>query len=245
MQQLDRGLTKNMGDELRRRGETDLTNYERRYAAVSDLRDAARSQMESAEAARLTDRLGFYINPRNWFSAHQRIAGAPTTGRLLERGLGRLDRAGIPPPPDTTAPATTPLPALPGPGGTSPTSWDPSMGTQAQSGPGGPRSPVPPFAMGEGFNPGPLARIPGRSYRTLTPIEGGTATPTPSPFSNEERGSIPFADTQAGMRAKLQAVIDSPDSTQLQKSKAANDMRKLKGTTTGAGRRGVPAPPPQ
>ena len=191
--------------------------------------------------------------------------------RLLVKAFNQLGKSGLTAPEAVgkVAPFTPTNRMLPGPGLTGPGStFDPSLqggvrgnlplkpgqagppvpAGASESGvvPGGPRNVVEPIQLGHMHKTGLPARIPGRPYLegTTAPTPAGTATPSPSSFSNEERGSIPFSGTQAEMRAKLRAVIDDPNATSLQKSKAANDLRKLKGTTTGAGRRGVPAPPP-
>lgn len=97
----DKAIVKKMFGELKSRGEPGMDELERRYAALSNIRDAASSQMNSAETFRLLDRLRFYFSPSRLFSAREYLKASPTSGRLMERGLNRFKRGGLEAPPIT------------------------------------------------------------------------------------------------------------------------------------------------
>jgi hypothetical protein len=59
-----RALQQVIGDELANRGEQGVTDFDRRYGALSEVRDAVQDQMNPAEATRLLDQVKAWISPQ-------------------------------------------------------------------------------------------------------------------------------------------------------------------------------------
>ena len=85
-------------DELQRQGEPGVNGPRRRYAALSDIRDAAQKQMNQAEAFRYSNRIRFHIG--TLLRPYENFAVDPSSGKLVQRGMQRLARskAGVTPP---------------------------------------------------------------------------------------------------------------------------------------------------
>jgi hypothetical protein len=249
----DKAIQEQMFAELRRRGEPGIDGLERRYAALSDLRDAARSQMNQAEAFRLLNRIGFYLNPKNLLGMHERLTATPSAGRLMQRGMKRLAGTELEPPPRPTqgpAPQTPANRMLPAVGETGEGGPHPALGTRA---PGGPATKLPPVRVGESGGarsefrgrepnlgvsstretPGKLAHTPGGKYRTpdVNVIKGGTATPEVRLRSNQPASSLPLADKWAEWRSKAQGIVDDPLASQADKVAARQTIKLLARTT--------------
>lgn len=85
-----------MFDTLHSLKEPGIDMLEKRYAALSNLKGAAESQMNQAEAFRLFSRVRYYLNPKNLVGGlHEGITSSPTSGRLMQKGMRRLKRAGL------------------------------------------------------------------------------------------------------------------------------------------------------
>jgi hypothetical protein len=249
----DRAIQQQMFAELRRRGELGIDGLERRYAALAELRDAARSQMNAAESFRLLDRIGFYLNPKNLVGMHERLTVRPTSGRLMEQGMKQLEKTGLEPPPRPSqgpAPQTPTNRMLPAVGETGQGGAHPALGDKA---PGGPSTKLPPVRVGESGGarsefrgrepnlgvsstretPGGLAKVPGQKYRTqdVNVIKGGTATPEVRLRSNEPSSSLPLADKWAEWRSKAQGIVDDPLASQADKVAARQTIKLLARTT--------------
>jgi len=180
----DRTIDNIITSHLQERGEPGIQELSRRYGAISNIRDAMRNQMNSAEAYRLFDEVRAYANPLNWPTLHERIPlSFARPGQQLEKGLERISRAGVQPPPGPgprfapTAPSA--LARIPG------RSYDVGLGQQA---PGGPNTALPPRIGYESFQTGPLvarprppvdlgAQAPGGPITALPP-RAGYASPT-------------------------------------------------------------------
>jgi len=84
-----------ISDELANRGEAGIRDFDRRYGALSEVRDALRDQMNSAEATRLLDQVRGWISPTGAIGMHERLPLTPSRGRTLETGLQRLARSSL------------------------------------------------------------------------------------------------------------------------------------------------------
>ena len=178
----DRAIQKQMFGELARRGEPGIDKLEQRYAALADLRDAARSQMNDAEKFRLFSQMRFYLSPSNLFGAREHITAAPSGGRLMARGLKRIESSGA------EAPAVTgPGSALPAP----PSRMLPPAGGSSPSGP---------ETVGRPAGQGPSTRrqiieAPGETPTQALAKRPGTAPTTTLPSSGRRLGGSPFTPT--------------------------------------------------
>jgi hypothetical protein len=94
-----------ISDELANRGEAGIRDFDRRYGALSEVRDALRDQMNSTEATRLLDQVRGWISPSGGVGLHERLPLTPSRGRTLETGLQRLARSSLQTP---TTPAPNP-----------------------------------------------------------------------------------------------------------------------------------------
>jgi hypothetical protein len=84
-----------ISDELANRGEAGIRDFDRRYGALSEVRDALRDQMNSTEATRLLDQVRGWISPTGAIGMHERLPLTPSRGRTLETGLQRLARSSL------------------------------------------------------------------------------------------------------------------------------------------------------
>lgn len=91
----DRSIIKEMGSFLKSKREPGMDEVERRYAALSDIRDAAQNQMTSTEVFRMLDGLRFYLSPSKLLGAREYFGATRRPGKLMQRGMKRLER-GIP-----------------------------------------------------------------------------------------------------------------------------------------------------
>jgi hypothetical protein len=157
-------LQQAISDELTNRGEQGVQDFDKRYSALSGVRDELQSQQNPAETTRLLDQIKAWISPGGAAGIHQRIPMVASPGRTLESGLNRLARsplappaavapnpppiAGLLPPPP---PILAPSPDMSGPvaagNRTAPMTWTPDMRNQvARQAPAPPPSVPPQFA---------------------------------------------------------------------------------------------------
>ncbi len=106
-----RALQDAISDELANRGEQGIQDFDKRYGAISEVRDALQSQMNPAEATRLLDQVKAWISPGGAAGIHQRLPIVASPGRTLESGLNRLARSPLTPP-ATAAPNPPPIAGL-------------------------------------------------------------------------------------------------------------------------------------
>lgn len=112
----DEALNTTIGQELHNRGLADLGSYERRYAALNQMRQQANVRRNPVEKARLFERIREVIPgfgaPRTYASGAV-LMGGP--GTKLEKGLKRLALSGIEPQRGVAPPAPPIAGALPPP----------------------------------------------------------------------------------------------------------------------------------
>jgi hypothetical protein len=192
----DREIATSMFDELKRRGEPGMDAVEKRYAALSNIRDTAQAQMNTAERMRLLEKFTIYINPSRYLGGRERLTVEPSAGRLMQKGSQKLAKSGIAP--DATkprvGPAIPPPPSrmLPAIGETTTEQSDPALGRQA---PGGPKTTLPPRPAPESESGTfPLARrvdlgkkAPGGPSTTPPPVRVGESGGAPSQFRSPRR----------------------------------------------------------
>lgn len=98
------------------------------------------------------------------------------------------------------------------------------LGRQA---PGVRNTAIPSIKVGESVTPGgKLARVEGRRYSELAPIQAGTATPAPRVLAGERGPTLPV-EQAAASRGKLQRILDDPNATAVEKSNARSKLRTL------------------
>jgi hypothetical protein len=233
----DRAIQQQMFAELRRRGEPGIDGLERRYAALAELRDAARSQMNAAESFRLLDRIGFYLNPKNLVGMHERLTVRPTSGRLMEQGMKQLEKTGIEPPPRPSqgpAPQTPTNRMLPAAGETGQGGAHPALGTRA---PGGPKTELPPrtgyesepgtFAIQRRVNLGKQA--PGGPKTTPPAREvgesGGARSEFRSPKRSTNLGVSSTRETPGGLAKVPGGKYRTPDVNVIKGGTATPEVR--------------------
>jgi hypothetical protein len=150
-----------ISDELANRGEQGVQDFDRRYGAISEVRDTLQDQMNPAESTRLLDQIKAWVSPGGAAGIHQRIPMVASPGRTLESGLNRLARstltppaatppnppqiAGLlPPPPPILAPPPDTSGPVPATGRTQPMVWTADMRNQvARQTPAPPPPPMP------------------------------------------------------------------------------------------------------
>lgn len=119
---LDQELTGSLNDTLQRNGETGVAAYERRYAALSSLRDQLQKRMNAAELDQpgIIKTGGRAINAviggtRGIASASQAAVADVNAGRSLEQGLSKLSGTDLQPTRSGAAPdiLNNPAPASP------------------------------------------------------------------------------------------------------------------------------------
>lgn len=99
LQALDRELSQAIGNELSNRGEAGIGAYERRYAALSQVRDQLQARTNMAELQRhnpISDVVGFARKP-SIAGASQAATANVNLGRMLENGFRKLADSGIVP----------------------------------------------------------------------------------------------------------------------------------------------------
>jgi hypothetical protein len=133
-------LQQTISDELANRGEAGIRDFDRRYGALSEVRDTLRDQMNSTEATRLLDQVRGWISPTGAIGMHERLPLTPSRGRTLETGLQRLARSPLqtpstpapnppriagqlPPPPPILAPPPDTSGPVPANERTAPVTW--------------------------------------------------------------------------------------------------------------------------
>lgn len=96
---LDVALGKNMNEVLTQNGEVGLRSYERRYAALSEVRDQLESRMNADELKRAMPLSGFVRSlaggKAGIASASQAAVANVNIGRRLQNGLMKLKDSGI------------------------------------------------------------------------------------------------------------------------------------------------------
>ena len=193
-----------ISDELANRGEAGIRDFDRRYGALSEVRDALRDQMNSTEATRLLDQVRGWISPTGAVGMHERLPLTPSRGRTLETGLQRLARSSLqtpttpaPNPPRIAGQLPAPRPILAPPADTSgpvpanqrtpPVTWTAAdIDRVARETPQAPPPVMPQFAKEGTGTVQPIALGPGTGgptyrgpYRPPTPT-GRPALPAPS-----------------------------------------------------------------
>jgi|GEM_PF-2848940 len=106
-----RALQNVISDELANRGEPGIQAFDKRYRAISEVRDTLQDQMNPAEATRLLDQVRAWISPTGAVGIHERVPLVASPGRTLESGLNRLARSPLAPP-ATAAPNPPPVAGL-------------------------------------------------------------------------------------------------------------------------------------
>jgi hypothetical protein len=84
-----------ISSELANRGEAGVHDFDKRYGALSEVRDSLQDQMNPAEATRLLDQVKAWVSPGGSAGIHQRIPMMASPGRTLESGLQRLARSSL------------------------------------------------------------------------------------------------------------------------------------------------------
>ncbi len=205
-----RGLQDVISDELANRGEQGVQDFDKRYGAISEVRDTLQDQMNPAESTRLLDQIKAWVSPGGAAGIHQRIPMVASPGRTLESGLNRLARsplappataapnpppiAGLlPPPPPIIAPPPDTSGPVPASLRTQPVTWTPDMINRvARQTPAAPPPVMPQFRSETTMTPNPNAIGPtGRSgiQINMLPTEhfgegnyAGLLPGPPSPF---------------------------------------------------------------
>lgn len=114
LKELDRGLAASLNGKLNELGMPGLQDYERRYAAMSSIRDALQGKMNKAEAARWSMRLREFFSPSG---LHGGVTSNLTVlpGRRIESGMRELSKTSKPTPAIPAPPSPKGLlPAPPG-----------------------------------------------------------------------------------------------------------------------------------
>lgn len=114
-------LHERINDTLQKAGEPGITEFNRRYGALSDVRDAIRSKMNPVEAARLLDQIKVFGSPTG-HSITERLHIKASPGRNIQKGLERIAGSDLEthpayqPPAPVVSPNTNPaLPQVGGP----------------------------------------------------------------------------------------------------------------------------------
>ncbi len=181
LKELDRYLKNRLNEELMNRGEVGIDRYERRFAAISQLRDQLQSRMNAVELARsnVAGRIARATLGGKYgiASASQAAVADVNIGRMLEKGFQDLKASGIMPDKGTATPA-------PKVRGLLPSGAIPMPSRSAPIEP--PSSQIPRTALGT------------RAERLglLLPAEGGTSAPKITP----QRG---YSSNQVEKLAKL------------------------------------------
>lgn len=270
----DKAIDSAVMQELQNRGEPGIQELSKRYAALSDIRDSMQNQMNSAESYRMYRQIGVYMNPRSWFSAHERVPmGATRPGPLLEKGLERLERGGVTAPSPAATPPAKYTPLLPAIGETGQGGIDPALGAQA---PGGPNTALPPRPMpesapgtfaiqrvpnlGKQAPGGPNTALPPRiGYPAATPEAAGEALARVPGRTYREAGaagirtpppgySSPGVTEGTGIERDLASQLKRGDISQSDVMQMAKDGKIAYDAPRRifrAAQRGVKAPPPE
>jgi hypothetical protein len=104
-------LQQAISDELTNRGEQGVQDFDKRYSALSGVRDELQSQQNPAETTRLLDQIKAWVSPTGAAGVHQRIPMVASPGRTLESGLKRLASSALAPP-AAAAPNPPPIAGL-------------------------------------------------------------------------------------------------------------------------------------
>jgi hypothetical protein len=183
-----------ISDELANRGEAGIRDFDRRYGALSEVRDALRDQMNSTEATRLLDQVRGWISPTGAIGMHERLPLTPSRGRTLETGLQRLARSSLqtpatpapnppriagqlPAPPPILAPPPDTSGPVPANERTAPATWSTTdIDRVARQTPQAPPPVMPQFAKEATGTVQPIALGPGTGGPTY---QGPLRPPTP------------------------------------------------------------------
>lgn len=195
---LDQGLKTGLNTELQRIGQPGISSYERRYAALAQIRDQIESEMTPAEKRLWTQRLHSFLSLHGLnIRTHLGVFESP--GSMLEEGLQRLRKSGAGGPGGSTARPQRIYQAYPVTPGTG---IQPVQRGYPQAGP-----PPPGAGGGTGAQPFVLGRpqqpkgmLPPPSVERRGPGGGGGP-----PAGTAERRTIPFEGIQGPnpMRAAL------------------------------------------
>lgn len=123
---LEDGLKQTLDGSLKQSGQPGLADYNRRYAALTDVRDALEKKMNSSEAAQFLDNIQEFFSLHG-IGARVRTAVGQSPGRQLEQGLKGMSKsagapkAALPAPPTMPPPAAAPAAIPPPPVGAAPT----------------------------------------------------------------------------------------------------------------------------
>lgn len=118
LKDLDRGISTDLNGRLRQLGLPGLEDYERRYAAMSSVRDGLERGMNKAEASRWSMRLREFFSPSG---IHGGVSGnlSISPGRRIESGMRTMAETSTPtptlPPPPSAAAGPAPPAPIPAP----------------------------------------------------------------------------------------------------------------------------------
>ena len=103
-----------IGKALEDRGETGIREFNQRYGALSEVRNALRNRMNPTEATRLLDDVRLHGGTRG-LGILERLHITPSPGRLVQKGLEGLSRSELRPPATPPPPLNAPRALLPPP----------------------------------------------------------------------------------------------------------------------------------
>jgi len=189
-------LHKSIGDLLERVNEPGIKEFNRRYGALSEVRDALRNKMNPVEAERVLDSVRATGGLGRNVNLFERLHLKASPGRLAQKGLEDLSRSNLEITPPTPRPPTAGLlPPIPEPLGNGPDTSGPVKLTVPE---GQPVVPVPGGRFVRGLLPGPV------------PPEGPVAPPSvPGQFRIEPIGA-PTDEGRVGMRGEQGTRTPAP-----------------------------------